>query len=53
VRIRVDLRDLADRLECDVLLPGDDAWDSARQAWNLAVDQRPVAIVYPASAADV
>ena len=22
--------------------PGDDTWDTARQAWNLAVDQRPV-----------
>ena len=28
-------------------------WDAARQAWNLAVDQRPVAVVYPESADDV
>ena len=37
----------------DVVLPGDEAWDAARQAWNLTVDQRPVAVVYPESADDV
>ena len=26
------------------MLPGDPEWDDARRAWNLAVDQRPVAI---------
>ena len=31
----------------------DATWDTARQAWNLAVDQRPVAVVYPESADDV
>ncbi len=49
----MDLRRLGDRLAGDVVLSGDDAWDTARQAWNLAVDQRPIAIVYPASADDV
>ena len=49
----MELRDLGDRLAGDVVLPGDEAWDAARQAWNLAVDQRPVAVVYPASADDV
>ena len=49
----MELRDLGDRLDGDVVLPGDDAWGGARQAWNLAVDQRPVAVVYPASADDV
>ena len=44
---------LRDQLAGDVVLPHDEAWETARQAWNLAVDQRPVAIVYPASAADV
>ena len=33
--------------------PADATWDTARQAWNLAVDQRPVAVVYPESADDV
>ncbi|HEY6570021.1 MAG TPA: FAD-binding oxidoreductase [Candidatus Limnocylindrales bacterium] len=47
------LRDLAGGVDGDVVLPGDDAWDTARQAWNLAVDQRPVAVVYPESAEDV
>ena len=49
----MELHELADRLAGDVVLPGDEAWDAARQAWNLAVDQRPVAVVYPESADDV
>ena len=49
----MELRELGDRLAGDVVLPGDEAWDAARQAWNLAVDQRPVAVVYPESADDV
>ncbi len=49
----MELRDLGDRIDGDVVLPGDDAWDASRQAWNLAVDQRPAAVVYPASADDV
>ena len=47
------LADLGASLRGDVVLPGDGAWDTARQAWNLAVDQRPVAVVYPESADDV
>jgi len=47
------LRALGDRLSGDVVVPGDENWDAARQAWNLAVDQQPVAVVYPESAADV
>lgn len=34
-------------------LPSDPGWDVARQAWNLAVDQRPVAVAEPVSAAEV
>jgi FAD/FMN-containing dehydrogenase len=49
----VELRELGARLAGDVVLPGDETWDAARQAWNLAVDQRPVAVVYPESADDV
>jgi FAD/FMN-containing dehydrogenase len=49
----VELRALRDRLAGDLVLPGDDAWESARQAWNLAVDQQPVAVVYSDSADDV
>ena len=36
-----------------VLLPGDSAWDDARQAWNALVDQQPAAVAQPTSVADV
>ena len=36
-----------------VHLPGDPGYDAARMPWNLAVDQRPAAVVYPASTAEV
>jgi FAD/FMN-containing dehydrogenase len=36
-----------------VLLPGDESWDEARRAWNLAVDQRPAAVAIPTSAEEV
>jgi FAD binding domain/Berberine and berberine like len=36
-----------------IVTQADPAWDQARQAWNLAVDQRPAAIVRPVSEADV
>jgi FAD/FMN-containing dehydrogenase len=41
------------RIDGSVVLPGEDAWDAARQAWNLAVDQRPAMVALPKSAADV
>src|SRR3954452_14754636 len=44
---------LRGRLTGVVVLPGDETFETARQAWNLAVDQRPVAVVYPESADDV
>jgi FAD/FMN-containing dehydrogenase len=49
----VDLRRLASDLTGDVVLPGDQGWDTARQAWNLAVAQKPVAVVLPESAEDI
>ena len=33
--------------------PEHGAWDDARRAWNLALDQRPAAVVYPEGPADV
>jgi len=36
-----------------VYLPGDPGFDDARTAWNVAVDQRPAAVAYPATAVDV
>src|SRR6266487_6975905 len=46
-------RALRARLEGDLVLPGDENWDEARQAWNLAVDQRPAAVALPETADDV
>jgi FAD/FMN-containing dehydrogenase len=37
----------------EVVLPGGEEWDAARQAWNLAADQHPAAVVFPESAEDV
>ncbi|MBO9533197.1 MAG: FAD-binding oxidoreductase [Solirubrobacteraceae bacterium] len=37
----------------DVTGPGDAAYDAARQAWNLAADQRPAAVVRAALLADL
>jgi len=36
-----------------VVLPGDQRFDDARRAWNLAVDQRPAAVIFPESATAV
>ncbi len=49
----MDLGSLGRRLEGSVVRRDDETWDAARQAWNLAVDQRPIAVVYPESADDV
>ena len=49
----VDVRPLRAQLEGGVVAPEDEGWDEARQAWNLAVDQRPAAVALPESAADV
>src|SRR5881396_1018902 len=47
----IDLAELRSRLA--VVEPGEADWDDARRAWNLVPDQRPVAVVFPESAADV
>ncbi|WP_426511890.1 FAD-binding oxidoreductase [Dactylosporangium sp. McL0621] len=36
-----------------VHLPGDPGYDTARMPWNVAVDQRPAAVAYPADAIEV
>lgn len=41
------------RLKGAVVREGDAEWDMARQAFNLTVDQRPVAVAFPADVADV
>jgi FAD/FMN-containing dehydrogenase len=48
-----DVRELRSRIAGDLYVPGDDAWDDARQAWNLAVDQRPTAVAVVEGATDV
>jgi hypothetical protein len=50
---RTNVDALRQRLDGDVVGPGDAEWDAARQAWNLAVDQRPAAVVVAAGAPDV
>lgn len=44
---------LRDALGDRVLLPGDAEYDTARGAWNTAVEQRPFAVVRPESAEEV
>jgi hypothetical protein len=48
-----DVRALRARVTGEIVLPGDPGWDSARQAWNLAVDQHPYAVALVESAEDV
>ena len=36
-----------------VQLPGDPGYDAARMPWNVAVDQRPAAVAFPADADQV
>ena len=51
--IAFEVRALRHRIAGDVVTPEDANWDEARQAWNLAVDQRPVAVVLAETADDV
>src|SRR5690349_8105110 len=44
---------LRNRIRGAVVLDGDQDWDAARTAWNLAADQRPSLVAFPATAADV
>jgi hypothetical protein len=48
-----DLHALQARLTGQLVLPGDQEWDEARRAWNLAVDQRPFAVALVESVEDV
>ena len=49
----LDLTPLRDRIDGDVVGPGDYAWDEVRLAWNLSVDQQPAAVALPESPEDV
>lgn len=46
-------RELARHLRGSVVLPGDRDWDTARQPWNLRIDQRPAAVVVAEGADDM
>jgi FAD/FMN-containing dehydrogenase len=48
-----DLTALRAAVRGPVVGPGEDGWDAARQAWNLAVEQQPAAVLYAEEAADV
>ncbi len=43
----------SNEISVDLVSPGDPEWDVARQAFNLAADQRPALIAYPDSPDDV
>jgi FAD/FMN-containing dehydrogenase len=42
----MDLGELDSKLAGELVRPGDQGWDVARQAWNLAADRQPAAVVY-------
>jgi FAD/FMN-containing dehydrogenase len=41
------------RVRAILVTPDDPSWDESRQAWNLAVEQRPAAVALPETADDV
>ena len=47
------MKEFKSRLRDRSVGPKDPGWDQARQAWNLAVDQHPVAVATPESPDDV
>jgi len=49
----LDFSALRARLMGALTVPGDLDWDTARVAWNLAVDKRPAAVAEPETVADV
>ena len=48
-----DVGALRARVAGEIVTPEDEGWDTARLAWNLAVDQRPAFVAFPESAEDV
>src|SRR6478609_3965766 len=49
----ISVDELRQRLTGDFVTPDDSQWDEARTAWNLAVDQRPVAVAVPETVDDI
>src|SRR4051794_26784731 len=52
-RSDADVEALRARVDGEVFGPGDAGWDRARRPWNLVADQRPAAVVFPVTDADV
>ena len=52
-RTAIEMQYLRGRLRGSLSTPDDRDWDEARLPWNLAVDQRPVAVVHAEHADDV
>jgi hypothetical protein len=50
---QLGLAALRDAVRGPVALPGEPEWDGARQAWNLAADQHPAAVVHATGPDDV
>ena len=50
---RPDVLTLRSTVEGEIVLPDEPGWDGARQAWNLAADQRPFAVALVGSVDDV
>src|SRR5262245_13531971 len=51
--VPVSLGDLVASIRGRVVTSGEPGWDAARQAWNLAVDQRPALVAMPLDLDDV
>ena len=51
--VPVSLGDLVASIRGRIVTPGEPGWDAARQAWNLAVDQRPALVAMPLDLDDV
>lgn len=50
---RISLDSLRSASQGPVVGPGDEGWDAAREAWNLAADLRPAAVACVTSVSDV
>jgi hypothetical protein len=49
----IDIADLRRGLRGTAVAPGEETWDEARAAWNLAADQHPAASVYAEGVDDI
>ena len=47
------IRQLRQAHRGDIILPGDEHYESGRRVWNAMIDRRPALIARPRSAADV